>query len=140
MLPFSGSVSQDYHPFTSWWPDWFRTTMGQFGFINIEEMKSDDSALEMQIVSEVGSYGMQLGRVVEALQAVCAHLDTGKWAPDEREAVTSFLDLAKKIGNFKDEHQPATQGAVNQIIAALRDLKQQDRATYDQVQEQLRAE
>ena len=59
-----GSSLQNYNPITSW----FRSSMGQFGFINVNEMQSDDPDQEQRIVNGVASYGKQLGRVVEALQ------------------------------------------------------------------------
>jgi hypothetical protein len=136
LWPFSGDVVQDYHPVTTW----LRTMMGQFGFIHINEMQSDDPDLEKRIVNEVGSYGKQLGRVVEALQAVCAHLDVGKLARDEREAVRSFIRLAEEIDAFKGAHQPVTQGAIDQLVATMRSLREQDRVIYERVQEQLRVE
>ena len=85
--PFSGDVWQDYHPFTSWWADTFRNAMGQYGFININEMQSGDAELEHGIVTDQASYGKQIGRVVEALQAICENLDTEGWKPDQRKAV-----------------------------------------------------
>jgi hypothetical protein len=134
--PFSGNVLQDYHPWTSW----FRTTLGQFGFININEMQSDDPDLEQRIVTGVGSYGKQLGRVIEALQAVCEYLEAGGWTPDGRESVKSFLRLADEIDAFKSAHQPVVKGTIDQLVTALRRLKEQDRAAYERVAERLRVE
>jgi len=48
----SGDVWQDYHPFTSWWADTFRNAMGQYGFINVNEMQSSDAELEKGIVTD----------------------------------------------------------------------------------------
>jgi hypothetical protein len=135
-LPFSGDVAQDYHPITSW----FRSVSTQLGFINIKEMQSDNPDLEKRIVSEVGSYGKQLGRIVEALHAICEHLDTGRWAPDEQEAVKSFKRLAEEIDAFKGANQPVTKATIDHLVSALRSLRSQDRLTYERVQEELRVE
>jgi hypothetical protein len=131
-----GSSLQNYDPITSW----FRSSMGQFGFINVNEMQSDDPDQEQRIVNGVASYGKQLGRVVEALQAVCEHLEPlnpGGWAPAEREAVKSFLRLAEEMAAFKSR-QPVTQGTINELVAALRSLKERDPVSYERVQQGLR--
>ncbi len=136
MWPFSGDVTQDYHPATSW----FRTMMGQFGFINVNEMQSDDPDLEKRIVEGVGSYGKQLGRIIDALKVVCARMDREKLTRDEREAVRSFDRLAEEIDALKAASQPVTQGSIDQIVAALRTLKEHDRTTFEQIQERLRSD
>jgi hypothetical protein len=138
--PFSGDVTQDYRPFTSWWPAWFRTTMTQFGVVNIEEMQSNDPDLEKGIVNDIASYGKQLGRIVEALNAVCNHLDTGGWTQEEREAVQSFTRLADEIDAYKSAHQPVTKGSIDKLVAVLRTLREQDRQSYELIQERLRKE
>jgi hypothetical protein len=125
-----------YNPITSW----FTTTLSQVGFVNIQEMKSDDPDLEKRIISEIGSYGKQLCRVVAALQAICEHLgplNPERWEPDERAAVNSFLRLAEEISSFKCANQPVRKWEVDQIISAIRDLKRLDRGSYEQVQEGL---
>jgi hypothetical protein len=134
---FSGNVLQDYHPYTSW----FSSTLGQYGFININEMQSDDPDLEKGVVNGVASYGKQLGRVIEALQAICDHLrpqDTEHWAPEQREAVRSFLRLAEEIDAFKAGRQPVTKGTINQLVDALRGLKRQDPGAFGRIQQGLR--
>jgi len=92
--PFSGDVWQYYNPYTSWWADTFRNAMGQYGFININEMQSSDAELEKGIVTDQASYGKQIGRVVEALHAICENLDTICLKPDQLKALKSFLHMA----------------------------------------------
>jgi hypothetical protein len=128
-----GSSLQNYNPITSW----FRSSMGQFGFINVNEMQSDDPDQEQRIVNGVASYGKQLGRVVEALQAVCEHLDSKGWATHEQEAVRSFLRLAEEIAAFKGGTQPVTKGTIDQLVAALRSLKEQNPGAYGRIQQGL---
>ena len=121
--PLSGDVWQDFHPFTSWWADMFRNAMGQYGFINIYEMQSSDAQLEQGIVTEQASYGKQIGRVVEALQAICANLDMDDWKPAHREAVKSFLRMAEELDEYKRDHQPPTKGDIATLVEALRQAK-----------------
>jgi hypothetical protein len=37
-------------------------------------------------------------------------------------------------------HKPVTEGAIDQLVAALRDLRKEDRATFERIQEQFRIE
>ena len=37
-------------------------------------------------------------------------------------------------------HQPVTKRAIDQLVAALRDLKKEDRATFERIQERFRME
>ena len=59
--PLSGPVVQ--------WFDWIVRKQGeQFGFINIYNVSSADREAERRIIEDVGSYGRQLGWVIEALK------------------------------------------------------------------------
>jgi hypothetical protein len=119
----SGDVWQDYNPFTSWWADTFRNAMGQYGFINVNEMQSSDAELEKGIVTDQASYGKQIGRVVEALQAICENLDTKGWKPDQRKALKSFLHMAEDLAQYKGDHQPVTKGDITALVDAIRSTK-----------------
>ena len=118
-----GSSLQNYNPITSF----FRSSMGQVGFINVNEMQSDDPDQEQRIVNGVASYGKQLGRVVEAragrLRAPGAP-ESGGWAPAESEAVKNFLRLAEEMAAFESRNQPVTQGTIEELVAALRGLRE----------------
>ena len=67
--------------------------------------------------------GKQLGRVVEALQAICENLDTSEWKPEERKAVKSFLNMADDLAHYKQDHQPLTRGDIAALVEAIRSLK-----------------
>jgi len=121
--PLSGDVWQDFRPFTSWWADTFRNAMGQYGFVNINEMQSSDPELEKGIVTDQASYGKQIGRVVEALQAICENLDSKGWKPDQREALKSFLRMAEDLAQYKGDHQPVTKGDIAALVDAIRNAK-----------------
>jgi hypothetical protein len=121
--PLSGDVWQYFNPFTSWWSDTFRNAMGQSGFININEMQSSDSEMEKAIVTTQASYGKQLGRVVEALQAICENLDTKGWKPDQKEAIKSFLHMAEDLSKYKRNHQPASHADITTLVDAIHSTK-----------------
>jgi hypothetical protein len=121
--PLSGDVWQYFNPFSSWWADSFRNAMGEFGFININEMQSSDAGMEKGIVHDQASYGKQLGRVVEALQAICENLDTKDWKADQRQALKSFLHMAEDIAKYKEEQQPLTKADIKALVDAIRRSK-----------------
>jgi hypothetical protein len=66
-LPLSGDVVQSINPFTTF------MTGGQFGLVNISMGRSSDPKVEEQVLSDVASYGKQLGRIGDALIVLLAH-------------------------------------------------------------------
>jgi hypothetical protein len=118
-----------YNPVTSW----LSGAMGQIGFININNTSSGDPDMEKSIIGEVAGYGRQLGWITEALQVVCKHPDHTKWGPDERRAVENFNRMADQIEAHKRKDQPVTTEAFDQFLIAIRDLKEQNQAFYEQL-------
>lgn len=82
-LPLSGDVSQTISP----WTGFLSPIGGQFGLINISMGQSAAPAVEQDVLSDVGSYGRQLGRIGDALVVLLAHfhprqpLTPRKWTP-----------------------------------------------------------
>lgn len=70
--PLSGPVTQMF----DFWSRWFET-VGQIGFVNIDLGRTPNPDLERHILTEVGSYGRQLGRVSEALEVLLKTADEG---------------------------------------------------------------
>jgi hypothetical protein len=102
--PLSGDVTQA-------WATWTRM-MGQFGLININVggNSTPDPALERRIVDEVASYGRQLGRISEALEALIEatvakggpegeRLDRSKLKSDDQ--ITALRDFQKMLAEIK---------------------------------------
>lgn len=114
-----GDSLWNYNPITPW-INFLRGATGQYGLINVNSMKTEEPEAELDIVNSVGSYGKQLGRVIEALQAVCERLDHANWTPEQREAVKDFIRLAEDIDKYKREHLPVRKGSVDDIQAAIR--------------------
>ncbi len=52
----------------------------------------------------------------------------------------SFLRLAEEMAAFKSRNQPVTQGTIDELVAALHSLREQDRVSYERVQQGLRAD
>lgn len=132
---FSLDTIGTFNPVTSW----LKGAMSQIGFINIENMSSGDSDLEKEIITEVGGYGRQLGRITEALQAVCSHIDQMNWAPDEQRAMKDFNSMADEIKARKSKNQPVTNESIDQLLIELRGLREQNQEFYKQVLQRLPA-
>ena len=73
-LPLSGNVSQVISP----WTAWFSAFGSQIGLVNVNLGQSSAPEVEREILSEVGSYGKQLGRVGDVLTVLLKH-----FRPDE---------------------------------------------------------
>jgi hypothetical protein len=97
LLPLSGNVSQTINPWT-----WYsQLAAGQIGLVNINLGRSSDPALEQTILDEVGSYGRQIGRLGEALEAVLAHLPIEQWDAPAQDAVADFRAQLREVQRLK---------------------------------------
>jgi len=100
-LPLSGSVTQTINPL-----NWLQYLFGnQFGFINVDVGKSSDPELEQEILSDVGSYGRQLGQMSDALQVLLRHVRLENLSADERRALQAFHYQAEEIERLKHKRQ-----------------------------------
>ena len=66
-LPLSGDVVQSINPFTAF------MTGGQLGLININMGQSSEPKVEEEVLTDVATYGKQLGRIGDALIVLLAH-------------------------------------------------------------------
>jgi hypothetical protein len=102
--PLSGDVTQSILP-SSWWSHGF----GQWGVVNINLGRTPDPARERRILETAGSYGHQLGRLSEALQAVIdallkdadGNLDRAKLTDEQIAALVRFEDLMAAVEKAK---------------------------------------
>jgi len=98
-LPLSGDVVQSIYP------SFFSPTGGQFGLVNITVGQSSAPDVEKDVLSDVGSYGKQIGQVADALLAVIEHLEASDAGPlGEDKAITAFKDLVHSVAKVKDRH------------------------------------
>ena len=128
--PFSGDVWQDYHPFTSWWADTFRNAMGQYGFININEMQSSDAGTGAR-------YRHRPGQLRQAdrprRRGPSGHLREPRYQRLEarqRKALKSFLRMAEELAQYKGDHQPVTKQDIAALVDAIRDAEVSDSAVF----------
>ena len=61
-MPLSGDVVQSINP----WTAFFSPIGSQLGVININLGQSSDPDVEAEVLSDVGTYGKQIGRSLEA--------------------------------------------------------------------------
>jgi hypothetical protein len=104
-LPLSGDVVQSINPFTAF------MTGGQFGLININLGQSSEPAVEAEALSDVASYGKQLGRIGDALIVLLAHFHPRTpLSEHETKAIDALKEMLAKIADVKEKHsRPALQ-------------------------------
>jgi hypothetical protein len=103
-LPLSGDVVQSINPWTA-----FLSPIGsQFGLININLGQSSEPSVEQDALSDVGSYGKQLGRIGDALIVLIAHFhpDT-PLSRNETNAVEALKEMLNGIADVKEKHSRA---------------------------------
>lgn len=89
-LPLSGAVTQSFP-----WANYFTINLGS----------SSNPAIEKQALSDVASYGKQLGRIGDALIVLLRHLpDADTLSHDEKKAIADLKSMLSEIANVKDRH------------------------------------
>jgi hypothetical protein len=100
-LPLSGNVSQSILP----WNWTFNPVGSQVGLVNIELGQSSAPAVEEDVMTDVASYGKQLGRIEDALLVL---LDTYKpsrsLSAEEKKAIAALRSLATQVEDVKKKH------------------------------------
>jgi hypothetical protein len=100
-LPLSGDVSQLF----KLWTTFFSSVGSQFGLVNINLGKSANPTVEEEVLSDVASYGRQLGRVEDALAVLIARLTPeGPLTEPEQAALADFKRMFNSIADVKDQH------------------------------------
>jgi len=90
----------NYRPVTSW-DDFFNP---QF----IVNSNSGDVALENDVLAEVGSYGKQLGTIMDALSVVISAVNLDDLLPADKQAIDRFRTLTKQVDEVVAQHRPTT--------------------------------
>ena len=101
-LPLSGDVVQSINPFTAF------MTGGQFGLVNINMGQSSEPKVEEEVLSDVATYGKQLGRIGDALMVLLAHFHPpAPLTTDETKAIDALKEMLEKIAAVKEKHHRA---------------------------------
>jgi hypothetical protein len=119
--PLSGDVTQDIAPSLS----------SQLGFININQTRAKDPDLEHRIITEVASYGRQLGRLMEAVEVLARHQDRATLTEQDQDALDDLHELAVEIEALK---QRAVVERVDRIVADVRELSKEPDSNRDALQ------
>src|SRR5882757_6607632 len=98
-LPLSGDVVQNISPFTA-----FMSPMGgQFGLINITLGQSSAPAVESEVLSDVGTYGKQIGKIGDALLVMIERMPK-YFELDAEPAVIELKKMLHEIAEIKERH------------------------------------
>jgi hypothetical protein len=95
--PFSGAVQQAF----KMWSSMFDAVGSQIGLININVGASSNPDVEEQVVSNVASYGRQLGRINDVMTILLAKLDMTDLDEDQRRAVADLKSMLNGIADVK---------------------------------------
>jgi hypothetical protein len=99
-LPLSGDVVQNISPFTA-----FMSPIGsQFGLINITLGQSSAPAVEGEVLSDVGTYGKQLGQIGDALLELIERMPKDMKLDDE-DAIVALKKILHQVADIKERHR-----------------------------------
>jgi hypothetical protein len=101
-LPLSGDVLQAISPWTA-----FMSPIGsQVGLFNVRIGQSSEPAVEGEVLSDVASYGKQLGRIGDALIVLLAHFHpVAPLTTEETAAIDDLKDMLRHIADVKEKHK-----------------------------------
>lgn len=130
-----------YSPITNWQRA-FSPTFNFFG------RNVGDVATEQHVLNEVGSYGMQLNRVLNVLSVLISRMDKNEidsLLPQEHQYVDQFMELARAADKAATEFQDKSRHGItldnlNYIIEELHSLEKEDQKNYNEFVEKLHAE
>ena len=100
-LPLSGNVTQSISP----WSGWFSPSGGQYGLVNIDLGLSSEPKVEEEVLSDVATYGKQLGRIGDALIVLLAHFNPTKpLTREETAAIAALKEMLNHVAAVKERH------------------------------------
>ena len=98
-LPLSGDVVQSINPFTAF------MTGGQFGLVNINLGQSSEPKVEEEVLSDVATYGKQLGRIGDAVLVLINHLpENTALSQEDIVAIYDLKEMLADITKVKKRH------------------------------------
>jgi len=103
-----------------------------------------DQDTEQHVLNEVGSYGYQLSRIIDVLNALVARVPAGELTPQEQQDIAGFHDMVRRVDAAVEEKQgPAnrgvTAGDIANLAGGLQALAHTDPAQYRALLDQLHA-
>ena len=98
-LPLSGDVVQSINPFTAF------MTGGQFGLVNINLGQSSEPKVEEEVLSDIATYGKQLGRIGAAIVLIEHFHPRKPLTTDETKAIDALKAMLDKIADVKEKYK-----------------------------------
>jgi hypothetical protein len=99
-MPLSGDVVQSINP----WTAFFSPIGSQLGVININLGQSSAPDVEQEMLSDVGSYGRQIGRIGDALIVLLAHFHPqSPLTPEETAAIAALKKMLNEVADVKQK-------------------------------------
>jgi hypothetical protein len=136
-------VTQMRNPLSDWFNyvfTYFPTTNWQHAFSPTINFGSNiqDAPVEQHVLDNVGSYGFQLNRVLDALSVIVEDPELKKRL-NGNEKIKKFKELAKKANDaakgFEDD--VPTETSVDALIKGMHTLKHSDHELYQQLKDKL---
>ncbi len=105
-LPLSGNVTQAINP----WTNFLNPVGNQVGLVNINLGTSSNPAVEEEVLSDVASYGKQLGRIGDVLAVLLAHFHPKQeLTAHEKKAIQDLKSMLDDIVQVKKRHSHSTK-------------------------------
>lgn len=98
-MPLSGDVNQSF----GWWTGLLNAIGNQFSLLSINLGRSSNPKAEEEILTEVASYGKQLGRVEDALAVLIRKLNLNLSGEDAK-AIRDLERMLEDIAEVKARH------------------------------------
>lgn len=123
-----------YSPITNWQ----RAFSPTFTFIG---KNVGDADTEQHVLNEVGSYGMQLNRVLNVLKVIVGQVDQTKLEEQEKKSIKQFIELADAADKAATEYrQNFIEDNLNKMIKDLHSLEKDHPEKYRKFVNQFYAE
>lgn len=95
--PFQFNLAPDWlwQPITLW------SQGSQFGLINVSLGETKHPEVERAVLSEIGSYGRQLGHIGDALEVLMDQADQAALTPEQRDCLAILKGELAEIRKVK---------------------------------------
>lgn len=128
--PFEQAIDHFvYKPVTNWQ----RFFNPQFTF----NYNPEDQDVEQHVLNRVGSYGRQLGILIDMIDLLRSRIDESALTLSQKVAVEEFTRLATEsrlaVADFNDERKPTTRRLLDELNA----LKKRSPAEFAQMRQEL---
>ena len=118
--PLSGDVTENITP----------SIGGQLGLFNINATRSGDPAVEQRIITEVASYGRQLGWLVEAVDVLVQRQSRRGLGEADLHALDQVHALAERVAAVKEQ---AALDHVDRIVAEVQALSRDPQSNAEAI-------